>query len=60
MYNHGLGSSFGGCYSPKDYTVKDPTSNNHYTNNLKYGSGSNQGGYCSPRFYILNGKKVYF
>lgn len=42
MYNHNLGSSFGGCYSPKDYTVKDPTS---HTSQFFGVSGSRQGGY---------------
>lgn len=42
MYNHGLGSSFGGCYSPKDYTVADPTAHSAQFFNA---SGSRQGGY---------------
>lgn len=65
MYNHNLGSSFGGCYSPKNYTVKDPTA---HSSQFFGTSGSKQGGYYhSPietrqenRYYWVDGKKKYY
>jgi hypothetical protein len=43
MYNSPLGSSFGGCYSPKDYKVSNPTFGGSTT--FANASGSRQGGY---------------
>lgn len=43
MFNSCLGSSFGGCYSPKDYKVSDPTSGG--STSFAHACGSRSGGY---------------
>ena len=41
--NYSIGSSFGGCYSPKDYKVSNPTFGGNTT--FANASGSRQTGY---------------